>query len=1255
MASMLVPALNALQIAYKDLKESQKIPRLIEVADNLLLATQSTIETFQKSYSERIDEFPGLVKPMEHLVDALKLCKERLTESKENALRNAALASLTGGGSKTEIQEALGQLKAAQENFQAHLTLKQTVLQHEVLAQFHEQKRAGKLEEVAAMVEHMKEDQTEIVDQLQLILRCIEQTHHHQALSLADLPTLRTRSLEVARKCELFFQDLQRIPQRFLPNFNQMASSFQDILKDVQANLKSLKLQLCFVGPMKAGKSTVINAICGKQLLPSAQFAMTVLPTFLVHTPGVKQPRLLFPGADAFTPALEELKELANKWHAEKRISELRKKGKEPLPEFVESEGSEEEEKKKPLDQIILTPDEEQVLEALIQGKFSHELREAEGFEPVHKVLQQVNHAARLFARFRDHMKEEPLKHLSSPESESWFPRIEMEFEMLQKMEGATDIAKFLIVDTPGRDEADLIPEIPLIFSQVLKTSTGAVCVCNAQLLNNDAQASINRDLTEMKAKHLPFFVLANKFDQLEQQRDSLSKEDLEAHMAKQWLGQENWKAHKRVFALSGEKAFLSSRVASLLKDDPKKFIEEVKAQEDRSPSKQSTSKQSTVRQWLQVAFGDAGASVLKSLSDPGAYENILKEANQCILKHSHFQDFVTEIVEKFAPQAGRQVLRSCLKQLHHSLVVHVRKEVSNLFQVLQMDKLQLQQEIKNNQRIKEAVEQQQQQAKSEMSKVIDSLKLEVALAMKKRKDESPASVITPTEADLRSRQKEWPWLRDEHVGEELIIFFGTDCQRNAEELLANSWKVVKKNLNTSIIADMQCDLQKRATIKLQEWILGCIKRMQELEQEVCLQVSQVEKPDFHQLNRVEFSTPGQVAMTSETRRKQRTAWRLWLFKKHMKDRDVTITPVSKMKNSFNSTIEEQCRAWVESMEKHMEELMQEKYEQLERTYLGQLSKYTEQLHKVSENEKGKGFEYLTVLRTLLAQIQNIDMEITELSKLTEKGDVEEEYCQQVELGQGGLAAADTDSVAPPPCSTFGSASPVSPVNDVNTRKVAHVQNFLNEPEMSETVRESFAENSVDGKVLAGLSVEEPTALKPAVPLEGAPSEKEPTESADVRSMHWYSHYIHTVFNAIYSCIMDDQATGAVLIGIQPDLDREMTCLEWPCLQQDLHSAFKKKKHPFFWKGVSRIDIKQIEIKRVHLDSLRDELKVSTTRNRCAIIASCCEVDFDAAAAAIDEHNASRPADHGKAKRAWATAEDEYGKQFHPRTRASRD
>ena len=322
-----------------------------------------------------------------------------------------------------------------------------------------------------------------------------------------------------------------------------------------------------------------------------------------------------------------------------------------------------------------------------------------------------------------------------------------------------------------------------------------------------------------------------------------------------------------------------------------------------------------------------------------------------------------------------------------------------------------------------------------------------------------------------------------ESMREELIMFFGTDCERNAEELFANSWKVVKKNLNTSIIAGIQCDLQKKATIKLQEWILGCTKRMQECEQEVCLQVSQVAQPDFHWRDQVEFSTPEQVAMKSETRSKQRTAWRFYLVKRFMKERDVTITSVSQMKRSFIQTIEKQRAAWVESMEKHMEELMGEKYEELERTYLEQLSKYTEQLHKVSENEKGKGFEYLSILRTLLAQIQNIDMDIAELSQLTEQGDVMEEYCQQVDLGQGGLAAADTDSVAPteaeqepmrePPCSTSGSASPVSPVNGVNTWKVADVQNFLNELEMSETVRQSFAENSVDGEVLAGLSVEE--------------------------------------------------------------------------------------------------------------------------------------------------------------------------------------
>ena len=81
-------------------------------------------------------------------------------------------------------------------------------------------------------------------------------------------------------------------------------------------------------------------------------------------------------------------------------------------------------------------------------------------------------------------------------------------------------------------------------------------------------------------------------------------------------------------------------------------------------------------------------------------------------------------------------------------------------------------------------------------------------------------------------------------------------------------------------------------------------------------------------------------------------------------------------------------------------------------------------------------------------------------------------------------------------------------------------------------------------------------------------------QAVDVRKMHWYGHYRHTVFNMVQSCFKDDGASGplelcpvgvfafvspcapgVVLIGIQPTLENVMTCAEWPCIMQDLPEA----------------------------------------------------------------------------------------------------
>eukprot|EP00913_Durusdinium_trenchii_P017640 g16579.t1 len=96
-----------------------------------------------------------------------------------------------------------------------------------------------------------------------------------------------------------------------------------------------------------------------------------------------------------------------------------------------------------------------------------------------------------------------------------------------------------------------------------------------------------------------------------------------------------------------------------------------------------------------------------------------------------------------------------------------------------------------------------------------------------------------------------------------------------------------------------------------------------------------------------------------------------------------------------------------------------------------------------------------------------------------------------------------------------------------------------------------------------------------------------------------------------------------------------MTCLEWPCLQQDLRLAFQEEKHPFFSGGKKRLEFDDITFKRVR-------------RGKYAIIASCTDTHFEAAATAMREHNRRALEGHGKVRKAWATANDEYGRPTHP-------
>ena len=64
---------------------------------------------------------------------------------------------------------------------------------------------------------------------------------------------------------------------------------------------------IAVVGTMKAGKSTVINAIVGREVLPTRELPMTTIPTLVRHVPGQTEPVLEFSQKSTIEALLPQL------------------------------------------------------------------------------------------------------------------------------------------------------------------------------------------------------------------------------------------------------------------------------------------------------------------------------------------------------------------------------------------------------------------------------------------------------------------------------------------------------------------------------------------------------------------------------------------------------------------------------------------------------------------------------------------------------------------------------------------------------------------------------------------------------------------------------------------------------------------------------------------------------------------------------------------------------------------------------------
>jgi GTPase SAR1 family protein len=199
---------------------------------------------------------------------------------------------------------------------------------------------------------------------------------------------------------------------------NKYAGFEQQIRAEAQ-KVKDLELRMAIVAPMKAGKSTITNAIIGQEILPSRNSAMTTLPTEIILNAELTEP-VLHLSAEVLSVFQETLLALRNK------IEDL---GMETVQE-----------------KLAQYPHLAKMPQQIQQWVGLTITAESKGCDHIINTLTSLNDIVRLCS-ILDPLAD-PIQYLTDT------PRIYTPFWRLEKTEQQPKLGNLVIVDTPGPNEA---------------------------------------------------------------------------------------------------------------------------------------------------------------------------------------------------------------------------------------------------------------------------------------------------------------------------------------------------------------------------------------------------------------------------------------------------------------------------------------------------------------------------------------------------------------------------------------------------------------------------------------------------------------------------------------------------------------------------------------------------------------------------------------------------------------------------------
>lgn len=412
-----------------------------------------------------------------------------------------------------------------------------------------------------------------------------------------DVSNLQTDSLALLNQINLLLNRYGKSSEKY-HNYQQQITHQLQLVKD-------LELRMTIVAPMKAGKSTIINAIAGQELVPSHSAAMTTLPTELVFNTQLTAPVL------TLSPVL---------------VTEYQTMIQQ-LQDVMETQGT----------QWIQTqmkeyPHLKPLLEKIATGIAINP--QTVGQPAIIETLAILNHLIRLATLLMPDRQ---------PLSLTELPRIETPLRQLPDL--ATLQSNLVLVDTPGPNEAGENLRLKAVVEEQLQKSSIILIVLNFTALNTEADEAVKREVekvVQLRGKD-NLYVLVNWIDQ--RKPDGMTSEEVQAFVTAKF----DIETTDRIFETSAVKAFLATNFLQALQPSSELPLPQMKMarliaeqtlgidwQEELQRISVDQLKAKAEKLWLTSGFAPFLEKAIKNLMLEGSHRclrNALEMGQNCLME----------------------------------------------------------------------------------------------------------------------------------------------------------------------------------------------------------------------------------------------------------------------------------------------------------------------------------------------------------------------------------------------------------------------------------------------------------------------------------------------------------------------------------------------------------------------------------------------------------------------------------------------